>query len=180
MDHWLCSTHKMPDDAKAPDKRDGANTGVASVRRTRLLYRLTVLFVAVWAIRSLAETGHDTLNEHYLTVLKTPPSVTQSMVGTGLDQSLLKIDQAIPRTARVAVIWSDPTPDYWGVFFWSTYYLYPRRVEVAPTPFPDLVSRADAIVFVRRPDQPPLAFVGFTPASSDEYPDVVVTTYRHG
>jgi len=180
MDHWLCSTHKMPDDAKAPDKRDGANTGVASVRRTRLLYRLTVLFVAVWAIRSLAETGNATLNEHYRTVLKTPPSVTQSMVGTGFDQSLLKIDQAIPRTARVAVIWSDPTPDYWGVFFWSTYYLYPRRVEVAPTPFPDLVSRADAIVFVRRPDQPPLAFVGFTPASSDEYPDFVVTTYRHG
>jgi hypothetical protein len=141
------------------------------------LYRLTVLFVAVWAIRSLVVIGSATMNEHYRTVLKTPPSVTQSMTGTSFDQSLFKIDRGIPRTARVAVVWAYPSPDYWSVFFWATYYLYPRQVAVAATVFPELVSRTDAIVFVRRPDEPPLTLEGFTIASTDAYPDLTVFTY---
>jgi hypothetical protein len=148
----------------------------------RFLYRLTVLFVAVWAIRSLVVMGDATLNEHYRTVLKTPPSVTQSMVGTSFDQSLLKIDRAIPRTARVGVVWAYPSPDYWSVFLWATYYLYPRQVAVAETNDPALDNRTDALVFVRRPDDPFLEVEGFTLTSRDVYPDVIVTTYQrvHG
>ena len=143
----------------------------------RFLYRLTVLFVAVWAIRSLIVLGTATLNEHYRTVLKTPPSVTQAMSGTSFDQSLFKIDRAIPRTARVAVIWTYPSPDSWAVFFWATYYLYPRQVAEASTIFPELVNRTDALVFVRGPQEPPLTVEGFTLASRDVYADVIVTTF---
>ena len=148
----------------------------------RFLYRLTVLFVAVWAIRSLIIMGNATMGEHYRTVLKTPPSVTQSMTGTSFDQSLLKIDRALPQTARVAVIWNFPSPDYWSVFFWATYYLYPRQVTLALVPDPELVNRTDAIVFVRHPDEPLFPMGGFTLTSRDVYPDVIVTTYRrnHG
>lgn len=172
----------MPDYANAPAPGAGVQAGVASAWPTRFLYRLAVFFVAVWAIRSLIVMGTATMNEHYRTVLRTPPSVTQSAAGTSFDQSLFKIDQVIPRTARVAVIWAYPTPDSWSVFFWATYYLYPRRVAVASTLDPDLVNRTDAIVFVRGPDEPPLSVEGFTLASRDVYPDVVVTTYRrdHG
>jgi hypothetical protein len=141
------------------------------------LYRITVLFVAVWAIRSLVVIGSATMNEHYRTVLKTPPSLTQSITGTSFDQSLFKIDRVIPRTARVAVVWADPSPDYWSVFFWATYYLYPRRVAEASTSVPELVNRTDAIVFVRRPEEPPMTVEGFTLAATDTYPDLTVTTY---
>ena len=148
----------------------------------RFLYRLTVLFVAVWAIRSLVVTGNATLNEHYRTVLKTPPSATQSITGTSFDQSLLKIDRVIPGTARVGVIWAYPSPDYWSVFFWATYYLYPRQVTLAQTNDPALDHRTDTLVFVRRPDEPPLAVAEFTLTSTDVYPDLTVTTYQrdHG
>jgi hypothetical protein len=148
----------------------------------RFLYRLTVLFVAVWAIRSLVVMGTATMNEHYRTVLRTPPGVTQSVTGTSFDQSLFKIDRATPRTARVALIWVSPSPDYWAVFFWATYYLYPRQVAEASTISPDLINRSDALVFVRGPDDPPLTVDGFTLALRDVYPDVVVTTYlrNHG
>lgn len=142
----------------------------------RFLYRLTVLFVAVWAIRSLVVMGTATMNEHYRTVLKTPPGDTQSVTGTSFDQSLFKIDRAIPRAARVAVIWTSP-PDYWAAFFWATYYLYPRQVAEAPAISPELVNRTDALVFVRAPDDPPLTVDGFTLSLRDVYPDVVVTTY---
>ena len=172
----------MSGDASAPDKRDGVRTGVASALRTRFLYRLTVLFVAVWAIRSLIFMGNATMGEHYRAVLKTPPSVIQSMTGTSFDQSLFKIDRAIPRTARVAVIWNFPSPDYWSAFFWATYYLYPRQVTLALVPEPELINRTDALVFVRHPDEPLFPMSGFTLTSRDVYPDVIVTTYRrdHG
>lgn len=141
------------------------------------LYRLTVLFVAVWAIRSLVVIGTATMNEHYRTTLKTPPSVTQSVTGTSFDQSLFKIDRAIPRTARVGVVWSYPVPDYWAVYFWATYYLYPRQVAEAASTVPELVSRSDALVFVRGPQEPALTVDGFTLVLRDVYPDVIVTTY---
>jgi hypothetical protein len=124
--------------------------------------------------------GNATLNEHHLQVLKTPPSVAQSTAGTSFDQSLLKIDRAIPPGARVVVIYR--STDYWSVFFWATYYLYPRQVAVAETDDPALDNRADALVFVRRSDEPPLTVQGFTLTSTDRYPDVTVTTYQrdHG
>ncbi len=142
------------------------------------LNRLTVLFVAVWAIRSLIVMGSATMNEHYRTVLKTPPSVTQSMVGTSFDQSLLKIDRAIPPTARVAVIWSEPAPGYSTAFFWSTYYLYPRRVVLGLLNDPKIDYGEDVIIFVRGPGLPPPAPEGFRTVSTDAYPDAIVTTYR--
>src|SRR5260370_2647010 len=108
----------------------------------------------------------------------TATRAVRGIARSSFDQSLLKIDRAIPRTARVAVIWSEPAPGYDTAFFWSTYYLYPRRVVLGPLNDPKIDYGEDVIIFVRGPGEPPPAPEGFTPVSTDAYPDAILTTSR--
>jgi hypothetical protein len=147
-------------------------------RVARFLSRLTIVFVTVWAVRALVVTGNAVLNEPFRHYLLTPPSLTQARAGTSFDQSLIQIDHRIPKTIRVAVIWSDPRPDPYAAYAFSSYFLFPRPITLAKEYDPRLDNQADALIFVEPPDQSPPRLPSFTRRSVDEFRDIIVFTYE--
>jgi hypothetical protein len=140
------------------------------------LRRLTVVFVAAWAIRNLIVTGDAVLNEHYGQVLRTAPAITQVAMADSFTQSLIRADHSLPKTSRIIVYWRNPPAlDYF--FFWSTYWLYPRRVTVVTRIDASVPIDADAVLTVRKPNEPEPGLTGFVPTVTDTHPDLVVTTF---
>ncbi len=153
---------------------------MTSPRRATFLRRVAIVFVTAWAVRSLIVSGDAVLNEHFRSALVTPPWATQAVSGDGFEQSLIHIRDSLPSGDRVVVVWNNP-PDYWYAYFWSTFWLFPRKVTIATTFNPPSLQDADALMVVRRPLEAPPDFGGFTPSKVYLYPDYVVTTYvRNG
>jgi hypothetical protein len=136
------------------------------------------VFVAAWVVRSLIVTGDAVLNENFRAVLLTPPRVVQATAGNGFEMSLLQINESIPLSDRVVVVWIDP-PNSSYVYFWSTYWLYPRKVIVVPTLDPSRLTGSDALVDVRLPEDPEPSIPGFDRVRVYSYSDHVITLYRH-
>jgi len=125
-------------------------------------------------------SGGFLLGEHYRAVLQTPPAVSQSVAADSFAQSLLRINSSIPPRDNVLVFWRNPDPDFFYVFFWATYWLYPRKVSVTTSFGPGVSASAETLVYVRRPNEPAVFLPGFAAKAVIEYPDLIVTTYRHG
>jgi hypothetical protein len=140
------------------------------------LSRLAIVFIAAWAIRSLIVTGDAVLNQHVRQLLTTSPAAVQLAASDSFTRSLIKADASLPKTDKVAVYWSNP-PDQQYLFFWSTYWLFPRHVTVATQLDPSLVSTANAILVVTRPNAPQPDLNGFAASARDTQPDLVMTTY---
>jgi hypothetical protein len=150
---------------------------VTSPRLATLLRLVTIFFVTAWAVRSLIVSGDQVLNEPFKSVLVTPPWVTQARSGDGFEQSLIRIRTDLPASDRVIVIWTNP-PDYYYAYFWSTFWLFPRRVSVVSGVNTSQEPDAEALMDVRRPFEPQPTFPGFSLVAAYSYPDYVVTTYR--
>ena len=149
---------------------------MTSPRVATLLRLATIVFVTAWAIRSLIVSGDQALNERFKSVLVTPPWVTQAKSGDGFEQSLIRIRSDLPVGDRVVVVWTNP-PDYYYAYFWSTFWLFPRRVSVVDGVNLSQEPDADALMHVRRPFEPPASFPGFKLTATYTYPDYVVTEY---
>ena len=149
-----------------------------SARIARLLPQLTIVFLAAWTVRTLIVTGGAVLDEPFRTVLVTPPSTVQATSGNGFEMSLLQIDKSIPTSDRVLVAWVDP-PNYAYVFFYSTYWLYPRRVTVTTSLDPAVLTPAETLVDIRLPTEPEPAIDGYVRVTAYSYSDHVITVYRH-
>ena len=150
---------------------------MTSRRSATLLRLVTIAFVTAWAVRSLIVSGDQVLNEHFRSVLTTPPWVAQAKAGNGFEQSLVRIRADLPAGDRVIVVWTNP-PDYYYAFFWSTFWLFPRRVSVVTGVNLSQGPEADALVDVRASSEPPPNFTGFKLVQDYTYSDYVVTTYR--
>jgi hypothetical protein len=148
-----------------------------SGRRSTFLRRAAVVFITAWAVRSLVVTGDAALNEHLTSTLLSSPWVTQARSGDGFEQSLIQIRQTLPGHDSVLVVWSNP-PDYYYAYFWSTFWLFPRRVTVATSVEGSQVDAADAIVVVRRPSEQSPAFQGMRLVATYSHPDYVVMAYE--
>ncbi len=146
-------------------------------RRATFLRRVTIVFVTAWAVRSLIVSGDAVLHEHMGSVLTTSPWVVQASAGDGFEQSLVRIRTSIPSSDSVDVVWSNPH-DYYYAYFWSTFWLFPRKVTVLGDFEPAQLARADVLVHVRLPNMPSADVNGFTVVDVYTFPDYVVTTYR--
>lgn len=151
---------------------------MSSPRRAGLLARLAVVFLAAWALRSLIVTGGAVLNEPFRSVLATPPWSTQRTSGNGFEMSLLQINASIPASDRVLVAWIDP-PNYSYVFFYATYWLYPRKVTVVTSLEPAALTAADILVDIRLPAEPEPTIEGYQRVKVYGYSDHVVTVFGH-
>lgn len=153
---------------------------MTSSRRTTFLRRVTIVFVTAWAVRSLIVSGDAVLNEHFRSALFNSPWTTQATSGDGFDKSLIQVRDALPSGDSVVVLWIN-APDYYYAYFWSTFWLFPRKVTVVDKVDPSALHGADAVVFVLPPNslQPDVA--GFARSTVYSYPDYVVATYlRNG
>ena len=147
-------------------------------RLVGLLPRLAVVVLAAWAVRSLIVTGGAVLNESFGVVLTTPPRATQATSGNGFEMSLLQINASIPALVWILVVWVDP-PDYSYVFFYSTYWLYPRKVTVVTSLDPSAITPADTLVDIRLPWEPEPSTDGYQRVKVYSYSDHVITVFRH-
>ena len=138
---------------------------------------MAIVFVTVWAVRSLIISGDAVLNEHLRSALATSPWVTQANSGDGFEQSLVRIQGSIPTSDRVIIVWFN-APDYSYAFFWATFWLFPRKVAVVSSLDPGRQGQADAVVSVRTPSEPQPVFSEFHPVTVYTFPDYVVTTYE--
>jgi hypothetical protein len=150
---------------------------VTPPRGASALRRVTIVFITAWAVRSLIVSGDAVLHEHLRSTLVTSPWVTQASAGDGFEQSLVRIRTSIPNSDRVDVIWTNP-PDYYYAFFWSTFWLFPRKVTVLGDFEPAQLAQADVLVYVRLPSVPSADVNGFTVLDVYTFPDYIVTTYR--
>lgn len=139
--------------------------------------RATILFITAWAVRSLIVSGDAVLNEHFGSALRTPPWVVQATAGDGFEQGLVRIRASLPANESVAVVWPN-APDYYYAYFWSTFWLFPRKVNVYTSLDPAQLSGANAVVLVGPPDQPAPDIVGFHPAAAYSFSDHLVSTYE--
>lgn len=135
------------------------------------------MFITAWAVRSLVVTGDAALNEHLRSTLLSSPWVTQARSGDGFEQSLIQIRQTLPGHDSVLVVWSNP-PDYYYAYFWSTFWLFPRKVTVATSVDASQVNAADAIVVVRRPSEQSPDIGDLRLVATYSYPDYVVMAYE--
>jgi hypothetical protein len=150
---------------------------LTSPRFATFARRATILFVTAWAVRSLIVSGDAVLNEHFGSALRTSPWVAQAAAGDGFEQSLVQIRATLPAGDSVAVVWPN-APDYYYAYFWSTFWLYPRKVSVYTSLDPTQLTGVNAVVLVGAPDQPAPDLAGFRPGVAYTFPDHVVTTYQ--
>jgi hypothetical protein len=149
---------------------------VTSPRVATWLRRATIVFVTVWAVRSLIVSGDALLHEHLRSVLTTSQWATQATSGDGFEQSLIRIRASVPASDKVLVVWANP-PDYYYAYFWSTFWLFPRKVDVVSSLTPPQLGEADTVVSVRRAFERQPEFAGYRLATVDAFPDYIVTTY---
>jgi hypothetical protein len=155
-----------------------------SRRLTGAIRGVSLVFVAAWAIRSLVVTGATVLNQPFGAMLRTPPAQVQARTGSGFAQSLIPLQSLIPKTDRVYLLWDGQQDDGLRAYayFWSSYWLYPRRVTVSSNADGIDPARFDTLVHVTLgapPAHPQLARL--TPDHVLSYADgFTVTTYRLG
>jgi hypothetical protein len=89
---------------------------------------------------------------------------------------LLKIDATIPATDRVVVAWVNPPNSY--VFFWSTYWLYPRKVTIINSIDGDKLPPTESLVSVHLPTEPEPNILGYDRVMVYRHSDLIVTLYR--
>jgi hypothetical protein len=143
---------------------------------------LSLLFITVWAIRSLVVTGATVLNQPFGAMLRTPPGQAQASTGSGFARSLIPLQSLIPKTDRVYLLWDGQQDDGLRAYayFWSSYWLYPRRVTVSSSADGIDPARFDTLVHVTLGAPPAHAQLAqLTPDHVLRYEDgFTVTTYR--
>lgn len=149
---------------------------MTSPRLTTFLRRAAIVFVTAWAVRSLIVSGDAVLNEHFRSALLNPPSATQAAAGDGFDQSLIHVRDVLPSGDSVVVLWIN-APDYYYAYFWSTFWLFPRKVTVVDRVIPGALQGADAVMVVLHPHEWQPELGGFRRSTVYSYPDYVVATY---
>jgi hypothetical protein len=76
------------------------------------------------------------------------------------------------------LLWDGPQSDRLYAFFWSSYYLYPRRTVTSTLDSID-PNQFDTLVHAQLGTGADVRLGDFTPSQVIAYPDYTVTTYRH-
>ena len=143
--------------------------------------RLALLFVYAWMVYTLIQGGSLLTREPYLQTLHVAPRAAQGGALDGYAQTLIKLERTLPYDQRVLVVWRRPSAGvvgFWYGYFWATYWLYPRRVDIVTDPS-GIQSSYGVVLDVRSVDQPDVAPPpNFTVTATYEYADQVVTVLR--
>lgn len=139
-----------------------------------------LLFVYAWTVYTLIHGGSLLLAEPYLDNLRVAPRAAQGAVGDGYAQALIKLERTLPAHERVLLVWRRSDGDaiaFWYGYFWATYWLYPRQVDIVTDPA-SLDSSHGILLDVRSPDKAGLAPPpGYTISATYVYVDQVVTVF---
>jgi len=154
-------------------------------RRAGRARRIALVFLYAWTVYTLIQGGALLVREPYLHVLATAPRAVQEGAGYGYAQTLIKLERTLPYDTHVLLVWRRPEKGvvgFWYGYFWATYWLYPRQVDiVTESKAPD--SAYGIVLDVRSRSQPEGSPpIGYAVDSTYAYADQVVTvlTAVHG
>jgi hypothetical protein len=158
-----------------------AVNGASHPKRTpSRLREFALLFVYAWAVYTLIQGGSLLLAEPYLDNLRVAPRAAQGAAGDGYAQTLIKLERTLPAHERVQLVWRRSEGDavgFWYGYFWATYWLYPRQVDIITDPA-SLDSSHGILLDVRSIDKAELAAPpGYTISATYPYVDQVVTVF---
>jgi hypothetical protein len=147
---------------------------------TRRLHRFALLFVYAWAVYTLIQGGSLLIGEPYLDNLRVAPRAAQGAAGDGYAQTLIKLERTLPAHERVELVWrrtDGGAVGFWYGYFWATYWLYPRQVDIV-IDATSIDSAHGVLLDVRSVQDvelvpPP----GYAISATYTYPDQVVTVF---
>jgi hypothetical protein len=153
-----------------------------AARRAARRRQIALLLLYAWAVYSLVQGGSLILREPYMQVLATAPRAAQGGVGDGYAQTLIKLERSLPYDQRVLLVWRRPEKGvvgFWYGYFWATYWLYPRQVDIVTDRAAAPATAYGIVLDVRSADQSqPDAAAGYFIDSTSTYPDQVITVLR--
>lgn len=113
--------------------------------------------IALWALHTLIVTGSLLLDEHYGHLLAgTPDGAPRAPLTDLIQDSTGDLTANLPAKGSVLVV-VDPQELPGFAFFWLSYRLYPRHVDISGDPSSAASTNDDSIVYFQRPDAPDLA-----------------------
>lgn len=149
-------------------------------RTTNRLRGFALLFVYAWAVYTLIQGGSLLVDEHYLDNLRVAPRAAQGATGDGYAQTLIKLERTLPAHDPVQLVWrrSDGGAiGFWYGYFWATYWLYPRQVDIITDPA-SIDPLHKILLDVRSSEKAELTPPpGYTISAVYPYTDQVVTVF---
>jgi hypothetical protein len=159
-------------------------TAHANGHRATTGYRrgIALVFVYVWAVYALVQAGNLVTSENYFQALHVAPRAAQGAAGDGYAQTLIKLERTLPAGDHVLLVWrrqdTQPAVGFWYGYFWATYWLYPRTVDIVITAGP-VDGSYTTLLDVRSTGTPEIEVpAGFSVNATYTYPDQVVTVLR--
>jgi len=110
----------------------------------------------LWTLHTLVVTGPIMLNAHYTDLLRgTPQGAVRALLGDPIQDSTQEVVASVPAHGDVLVLVDASELDGFA-YFWLTYWLYPRHVQLSADLAAASTTSATSIVYFQRADAPAL------------------------
>lgn len=117
---------------------------------------LGVALLVFWTLHTVVITGKLLLDSHYADLLNGhPQAAVRAPLSDLIQDATPGLVQSLPSTGAVLVL-VDPQELEGFAYFWLTYWLYPRHVDVSGDMGAAATTSARSIVYFQRPDSPDL------------------------
>jgi hypothetical protein len=117
---------------------------------------LGVALLAFWTLHTVVITGQVLLDGHYGELLRGHPyAAVRAPLPDLIQDATPSLVRSLPAGGRVLVI-VDPHELHGFAYFWLTYWLYPRHVDISEDLSAAATTSARSIVYFQRADDPDL------------------------
>ena len=117
---------------------------------------LGVALLVLWTLHTVVVTGPLLLSAHYADLLRgTPQGALRAPLGDPIQDATPAVVASLPAHGDVLALVPASEVDGFA-YFWLTYWLYPRHVEVRADLDAASTTSASGIVYFQRPDAPSL------------------------
>jgi len=123
---------------------------------TKAVRVLGVALLILWTLHTVVVTGRMLLDTNYKNLLSgAPRDVVRAPLSDLIQDATPDLVRSLP--ARDPVLVLVDSQELGGfAYFWLSYWLYPRQVDVSGDLSAAMTTRAGSIVYFQRPDSPDL------------------------
>jgi hypothetical protein len=117
---------------------------------------LGVALLVFWTLHTVVITGRLLLDTHYVDLFKGhPQGAVRAPLSALIQDATPGLVHTLPPSGGVLVLVDSQELDGFA-YFWLTYWLYPRHVDVSGDQSSAATTSARSIVYFQRPDSPDL------------------------
>jgi hypothetical protein len=151
-----CIGRKSIEEAKyVRGSGSGAESRIAR-ELTKPVRALGVALLVLWTLHTVVVTGPLLLSAHYVDLLRgTPQGALRAPLGNPIQDATPAVVASLPPQGDVLALVPASEVDGFA-YFWLTYWLYPRHVEISADLARASTTSATGIVYFQRPGAPAL------------------------